>query len=374
MNILFAPQNIASMPAITVESLNKLKGIKARYISTYQHKYISDNPGLIKIKFPLEYKTFKESPFINITYRVLYNFWFRPVRFLKLCRWIMWADVVHWNWDSMYTNNLDLRLVKFFRKKRFIEWVGSEMRIPEITMLESKWYKAMFNKGYEYSKVESKEQSYKLQQKFARYNFVPVLVPEMHLFLKPGLFNQAFMIQYRIFQKDKFPQTFYPQIKNDKIIIVHSPSAKYAKGSNYIISVVEELKKEYPVEFILLHNVPRPTVIDTMKSCDIFIDQIILGSYAAAAIEAMSLGKPTVAFIMPGVYKNGTPESCPVVNANPDTLKEKLTLLIKDPELRNSIGIKSRQFVEETHDADKIAIQLLSIYNGEHKSVSVKNA
>ena len=77
---------------------------------------------------------------------------------------------------------------------------------------------------------------------------------------------------------------------------------------------------------------------------------------------------------MPAVYKNGTPEICPVVNANPDTLKEKLTLLIKDPELRNSIGMKSRQFVEETHDADKIAIQLLSIYNGEHKSSDINNA
>ncbi len=374
MNILFAPQNVASMPAITVESLNKIPGVRARYISTHRHKYIYDNSAMISLVFPLKYRSFNESPLKNIGYRLCYHLLFRPYRFLKLCRWIIWADVVHWNWDSIYNNNLDLKLVKFFKKKRFIEWVGSEMRNPEITQLESKWYKAVFNNGYEYSKIESKEQSYKLQEKFAKYDFTPILVPEMHLFLKPGLFSQAFLIQYRIFQKDKFPQTFYPRISNDKIIIVHSPSAKYAKGSDYIISIVEELKKIYPIEFILLHNVSRATVIDTMKSCDIFIDQIVLGSYAAAAIEAMSLGKPTVAFIMPAVFKKGTPGDCPVINANPDTLREKLILLIKDPHVRHQIGIRSRKFVEEVHDADKIAIQLLTIYNNENKMMKTGNA
>jgi len=236
------------------------------------------------------------------------------------------------------------------------------MRVPEVTMSESKWYKEIFNNGYEYSEIESKKRSYQLQEKFAHYDFIPILVPEMHLFLKPGLFNRTFLIQYRIFQEDKFPEVFYPKLSNDKIIIVHSPSAKCGKGSNYIISVVEELKKKYPIEFILLHNVSRATVLNTMKSCDIFIDQIIVGSYAAAAIEAMSLGKPAIAYIMPGVFKSGTPEYCPIINANPDNLKVKLEELIKEPQLRQDIGKKSRKYVEEIHDVNKIALQLLEIY------------
>jgi hypothetical protein len=349
------------MPAITADALNKIPGISAKYISTSKHKYLQDNAAMIDLTFAFPYKPVKENPFKHFFY-IIGNGLLKPYKFLKLSRWIIWADVVHWNWDSTNKYSLDLRIAKLLKKKRFIEWVGSEMRIPEITMQESKWYKEVFSNGYEYSSIESRERSFRLQEKFAKYGFVPILVPEMHLFLRPGLFKTVFLTQYRIFQKDKFPKAFYPDPSNDKIIIVHSPSAKFAKGSNFIIPVIERLKQKFNIEFILLHNIARSQVIEIMKRCDIFIDQIILGSYAAAAIEAMSLGKPTLAYIMPGVYKHGTPSNCPIINVNPDTLEEKLIELINNPMLRYQIGVKSRLFAEEVHNADKIALQLLEIY------------
>lgn len=365
MKILFAPGNIASMPAITADALNKIPGITARYISTRKHKYLQDNDAMIDLTFEFPYKSFRENPLKHFLYLIGNKLVLKLYKFLKLCRWIMWADVVHWNWDSTNKFSLDLMFAKLLKKRRFIEWVGSEMRIPEITMAESKWYKEAFNNGYEYSSIESRESSFRLQEKFAKYGFVPILVPEMHLFLKSSLFKTVFLTQYRIFQKNKFPTPFYPDPAKNKIVIVHSPSAKYAKGSNFIIPVIEKLKEKYNIEFILLHNVPRTEVIETMKRCDIFIDQIILGSYAAAAIEAMSLGKPTLAYIMPGVYKKGIPESCPIINVNPETLQEKLKELIEDPMLRFQVGVKSRLFAEEVHNADKLALQLLEIYTAE---------
>lgn len=361
MKILYAPGNIASMPAITAEAMNKIPGVTAKYISTQKHKYLQENDAMVNLAFAFPNKPFKENPLQNILYNISYNLFIKPYKFIILCRWIVWADVIHWTWDSTTPLNLDLKLAKILKKRRFIEWVGSEMRIPEITMLESKWYKEVFNNGYEYSAMESKERSYRLQEKFYKYGFIPVLVPEMKLFLKPGLFKKVFSTQYRIFQKDKYPEIVsYPG--NDNIVIVHTPSAKIAKGSNYIIPIIEKLKRKYNIDFILLHNVSREKALETMKRCDIFIDQIILGSYAGAAIEAMSLGKPTLAYIMPSVYKQGTPYDCPVVNVNPDTLEEKLTQLIEDPALRHQVGAKSRKFVEEVHNADSIALQLLEIY------------
>jgi len=362
MKILFAPSNIASMPAITAEALNRIPGISAKYISTCKHKYLEDNAAMVNLTFAFPYKSLKENPLKHVLYRICNNLLLKPYKFIKLCRWIIWADVVHWTWDSTNKYSLDLKIVKLFKKKKFIEWVGSEMRIPEITMLESKWYKEVFNNGYEYSSIESREGSFRLQEKFAKYGFIPILVPEMQLFLKIGLFKTFFSTQYRIFQKDKFPTAFFPNPTNNKIVIVHSPSAKFAKGSNFILTVIERLKKKFNIEFILLHNVARSEVIEIMKRCDIFIDQIILGSYAAAAIEAMSLGKPTLAYIMPSVYKQGIPSNCPIINVNPETLEEKLIVLIKDPLLRYQIGVKSRLFAEEVHNADKIALQLLEIY------------
>ena len=367
MKVLFAPTNIASMPAITADAMNKIPGVTAKYISTYRHKYLQESSAKIDLTFKLIYKTFRENPAKNILYILCANLFYKPYKLIKLCRWIMWADVVHWSWDSTIKYNLDLKIVKLLKKKRFIEWVGSEMRVPEITMLESKWYREVFNNGYEYSAMESKRNSFHLQEKFAKYGFVPILVPEMQMFLKPGLFPTVYTTQYRIFQKDKFPKAFFPKPDNDKIVIVHSPSAKVAKGSHYIIAIIEKLKVKYNIEFRLLHDIPQSSAIEIIKDCDIFIDQIILGSYAGAAIEAMSLGKPTLAYIMPGVFEKGTPKNCPIVNTNPDTLEDKLLLLIKDPMLRHKIGVESRQYVEQIHNADTLALQLLKIYENEKR-------
>jgi glycosyltransferase involved in cell wall biosynthesis len=351
MNILFAPANIASMQSMTTEALNKIKGINAKCIVFDSHKYNAYSKNTIILAVNRKNKA---------------TFLYTKIKgFVVLCRYILWADVIHWSWGSAFPFQLDIRLAALLRKKRFIEWVGSDIRVPEITGKESVWYKNAFHNGYEYAQIESKKKSYHIQKLFSRLNFVPILVPEMTLFLMPGLFKKNHVAQYRCFSKEKFPETFYPATNNDKIVIVHSPSAKIAKGSNYIIPVVEELQKRYPVEFILLHDVSHQQVIETMKHCDIFIDQIILGSYAAAAIEAMSLGKPVVAYIMPSVFQQGLPGECPVVNANPDTLKEQLTMLITNPQLRREIGMKSRQYVEKFHNVDTISTQLLSIYKSE---------
>ncbi len=209
--------------------------------------------------------------------------------------------------------------------------------------------------------MESKASSYRNQLRFYRHGFVPILVPEMQLFLIPGLFSTVYTTQYRIPTTEFTPH--YPIIGKNKIVIVHSPSAKLAKGSNYILEVVESLKLTYDIEFILMHNVKRSEMLKVMATADIFIDQIVLGSYASAAIEAMSFGKPVIAYIMPGVYKQGVPEDCPVINANPETLKLKLIELIESPILRNQIGVNSRKFVEKVHDANKVSEELLEIYS-----------
>lgn len=157
----------------------------------------------------------------------------------------------------------------------------------------------------------------------------------------------------------------YPAINNNKPLIVHSPTAKIGKGSNIIVPLIEELKKQFNFDFILLHDMSREKVLEIMQKTDIFIDQIIVGSYGMAAMEAMSFGKPVMCYLMPEVFKAGLPEECPIVNTNPDNLKEQLTTLITNAQLRHDTGIKSRAFAEKFHDVEKVSSQLLTIYKTE---------
>jgi hypothetical protein len=349
MKVLYLPTNIASMPAITAAAMNKLPGVEAKCLSLAPSKYIQEDRQTIVVgTYPL-----RKNPLKWVYYKVK--------KLYYLVRLIAWADVIHWTWDNVLPMDLDIRLVKLLKKRAFVEWVGSDIRVPEILAAESKWYKTAFSNGYEYAATESRERSYSVQEKFRRNGFAPVLVPEMKFYLKPDFFDKVYNIQYRI-NTSQFTPSF-PPVTKERILIVHAPSAKIAKGSNYIIPILEALQLEYNIEFKLLHNMPRQQVLEAIKEADIFVDQIILGSYAMAAMEAMCYGKPVVAYICPALQKQ-FPASCPIVNADADMLKDALISLIKSGEHRNCIGKQSRAYVEAYHDADKLATTLYNIYQG----------
>jgi len=136
--------------------------------------------------------------------------------------------------------------------------------------------------------------------------------------------------------------------------IVHAPSKRAAKGTEHVIEAVESLRDDgYGVELILVENMPHREAVEYYKQADIVIDQLLVGWYGVLAIECMALGKPVCVYIRDDL-QSYLP-SMPLVNVSPESLKEDLRLLVEDASLRREIGTKARRFVEETHDADKIA-------------------
>ncbi|MEO6683286.1 MAG: glycosyltransferase [Ginsengibacter sp.] len=349
MKILFLPQNIASMPAITADSLNKIKGIQAKCLTQSPHKYQQSSKNIIVIagvrRKPLKWLWYK----LNLK---------RTVK-----KWIDWADVVHYTWSPLYSDARDVKYASEKGKKIFVEWVGSDIRNPDYLKSINSYYKFAFENGYEYANLESKDYSQRNQNLFANHGAIPLLTPELSLFVNKSIFKQTHLLNQRVDVYNFKPA--YPAENNIRPLIIHSPTAKVGKGSNMIIPIVEELKKEYDFDFMLLHDMSRERVLEIMQTADIFIDQIIVGSYGMAAMEAMSFGKPVMCYIMPEVFEAGLSEECPIVNTSPDNLKEQLIKLITNPQLRHDIGIKSRKFAEKFHDVEKVSSLLLSIYKTE---------
>ncbi len=362
LKILFAPVNTASMPAITAKAINQLAGYEAKYLNFVKHKFLKENEYQIKTYSSfVVFRFSKKISIISNIYGFLFWLYHSILSAIAVFKSIWWCDVLHWSGATILPFGLELKFAKLLGKKRFIEWVGSDIRVPEVTMQESKWYKDIFYNGYEYP-VENKITSYKRQSKFKDAGFTPILVPEMQLFLKPGLFERVYTTQYR---GPGIYETFEPKVEkvNKGVVsILHCPSAPNAKGSNLIAPIIAKLKEKYPIEYIMLTGVPRSQVLENMMTCDIYIDQIVLGSYASAAIEAMSFGKPTLAYIMPSVFKKGLPKECPIVNVNADTLEGVLTTLICDENLRIRIGQESKAFVETFHSPKRLALELIQIY------------
>ncbi len=158
-----------------------------------------------------------------------------------------------------------------------------------------------------------------------------------------------------------------PKIKGS-ICIAHAPNHRGAKGTEFIVRAIEQLKAEgYPIEFLLIENKTTEESLSLIKQADIFIDQLIFG-FALATLEALSYSK----IVITGIdlddphYKLFSRYSylkeCPVIPASPEDIYEKLLDVIKKRDQWGHYGQKSRQFVEKYHSYKAIAKMYKSIY------------
>ena len=60
--------------------------------------------------------------------------------------------------------------------------------------------------------------------------------------------------------------------------------------------------------------------------------------------------------------RESLPKSLPIVNIEPDNLTEKLTTLLEDGKLRETLGKQGREYVEKYHDYRKNGEMLKDIY------------
>ncbi len=347
MNILLI-NNVASFHSTLANSLNKLENVSAKYITTSKHPYISDNEFAAYIPLYVP----KSKPFAFILHKLTFK--------RRIKKLIQWADIVYYLWDSLLDEE-DLKLAHSLGKPIFIEWVGSDIRDPEKLRKINPWFDEAFDKGYEYKTLESSDRKNTVQLKFSKYKAQVLSAPEMKLYIREDLFPQPKTLFQRIETKNFSPA--FPKASNHRPKIVHSPSAPIAKGTPIIEKVISELKETHDFDFVYLTGMSRDQVLKEIKTADIFLDQLICGSYGMASCEAMAFGKPVMCYLLPELYDLGLPSDCPIINTNPSNLKENLIRLLSDPELRNLTGIKSRNFVETYHDSSKIATQLVDIFN-----------
>jgi glycosyltransferase involved in cell wall biosynthesis len=144
-------------------------------------------------------------------------------------------------------------------------------------------------------------------------------------------------------------------------LVVHAPSNRSKKGTEDVIRACAEL----PVDLEIVEGVTHTEARRRYAAADIVIDQLKVGWYGVFAIEAMAMGKPVVCFLHDDALSETEKEfqtTVPIVSATPETLEQKLHPLVDSIELRQSIGASSRKYAEQLHDVDRIADQLIAIY------------
>lgn len=279
-------------------------------------------------------------------------------RLIKYCYFIKHAllyDVFIFNTRStMLARKGDLRILKWLGKKTAMVYVGCDIRDKNYYLSSPEKYTACKNCNEEYQQYVGCEMERKINETGIIQKHVDAAFS--HPF-DAAILNGNFNFLYLLLELEKYQPNYSV---NPRIKIVHAPSNQGIKGTNYILDAIEKLKEErVDFEFELLENRPHVEILEAIRNADILIDQMVAGWYGLISIEAMALGKTTVCFLRDELYNYIA--AIPIVNLNPDNLKDGLKKLIREKERLAEYGKAGREYVEKYHDYKKNALEMLRI-------------
>ena len=272
---------------------------------------------------------------------------------------IEWADVVHWHFHWALWQAIDVRYAAARGKSRFVEFWGSDIRRPTIESADNPYYRSVVH-TQEWRILESDAASLQKQRLFGSLG-TEAIVPCVALepYVDPSAFPRFHPVRQRLIVSDFEPR--YPDPANACPLVIHSTTAPVAKGTQAVLSAVDELSSQRSFDFRLVRGLPHSEALALVEACDVFLDQFVGGTLSVAAIEAMAMGKPVVSFIKPSLRQR-YPTELPIVVATQETLAAVLGDLIADGPTRHRLGREGRRYVEKYHDGVAIAHELLRIY------------
>jgi len=142
---------------------------------------------------------------------------------------------------------------------------------------------------------------------------------------------------------------------NGPVTVFHAPNHRVIKGTEYLLKVIDDLKKEgLQINLLLIERRPNEEVKKILHDeTDICFDQLNLG-YAMSAIEAFATGLPLLTNLEDEKYvrvfrRYSFLDECPALSVSHENLKENLRILIKNPGLRRELGIAGRKYAEKYH-------------------------
>jgi hypothetical protein len=154
---------------------------------------------------------------------------------------------------------------------------------------------------------------------------------------------------------------------NGRVRICHSPTRKDLKNTAEFDAVIGSLQRRYKtLESVIIENTVHGDCLRIKQSCDIHFDHM-QGYFGVSSLEGLSQGKPVIAGLDEwnvGHIKAFTgSDTVPWrIARSQDELENKLEELIVDSNLRNTIGVESRCFMEEYWSEQHVLRVLFKVY------------
>jgi len=304
------------------------------------------------------YETQFTYEYANLFAKPLLVRWF--LTFYNFLRFFWKYDVFFFlSGETLLTRKLrpfEFRLYKLLGKRVVMSFVGADIRSPKYLQWKNEHLYEFLQGAQEPKKTEPfQDKLIRDARKYAEKIFVSTpdlldIIPEAEYF--------PVMLDIEQFRHD-FEAAIPFEKPDDEIWILHAPSEPRTKGSGHIHVVLEELEKKHEkkVRFILparnyqpvahAYSVTRYELFRWYKSCDIVIDQMLIGWYGMQAVEAIASGKISVVFIDEKLKKYINPCSS-LISSDIVSLKSVLVDLISEKH-KTLMSSQDNNWIEQNH-------------------------
>jgi glycosyltransferase involved in cell wall biosynthesis len=145
-----------------------------------------------------------------------------------------------------------------------------------------------------------------------------------------------------------------PVLERDKPVVLHALSRTDLKGTAVIDTVLSELQAEGRIEYQRVGGVRHDELGKLVQDADIVVDQLLLGTYGAFAVEAMAAGRVTVGHVAKHV-RDVLPTQLPIVEATPETLRDVIEQLVTDRAPARAAAQAGYDYAKAVHDGRRSA-------------------
>jgi glycosyltransferase involved in cell wall biosynthesis len=140
--------------------------------------------------------------------------------------------------------------------------------------------------------------------------------------------------------------------RNGRVTVLHAPNHRLLKGTPDLLRAVETLRGEgLDVDLVLIEGRPNREVRAALRDADIVAEQFLVG-YGLLAVEGMASGAAVlsnVGWLPAEIRSHPAVVESPIVDADPETLTDRLRELVVDPARRAHVGSRGPEYVRRWH-------------------------
>ncbi|MEV0720794.1 glycosyl transferase family 1, partial [Asanoa sp. NPDC050611] len=146
-----------------------------------------------------------------------------------------------------------------------------------------------------------------------------------------------------------------PVLDRSRPIVLHAPSTRWTKGTDRIVTELQDLHDRNVIEFRLVEGLPWSEMRERVHEADILVDQLVMGAYCAFACEGMAAGKVVVSYLGDEAMAAAGIRP-PIVSATPSSLVKAIESVLDDRTAAAGRAAEGVRYVREHHDGRRTAL------------------